>query len=102
MSDKLSLKHRRALELLLEPGIRELREKYRRTVNRTKLKKWMEDGEPYEEIDEIGTYNHFTSKLEHSQTSIYRTSLEFPDKTHKNDVSSIKKGPAGKLIDVFD
>ncbi|PKY38669.1 hypothetical protein RhiirA4_451696 [Rhizophagus irregularis] len=46
-----------------------------------------------EEISEIlGTYNHFASKLEHLQTSIYQTSIEFPDGACKNDVLSIKKG----------
>ncbi|GES75745.1 hypothetical protein RCL_jg12871.t2 [Rhizophagus clarus] len=58
----------------------------------------MEDREPYEEIDEIlGIYNHFTSKLKHSQTFIYRISLEFPDKTCKNYLSSIKRGTAGTV-----
>ncbi|CAI2189696.1 15917_t:CDS:2, partial [Funneliformis geosporum] len=69
MSTKLTPKHRRALEILLELGIKELlQERSRRAFNRTLLKKTL-------------------------QTYIYRTSLEFPD--NKNDVSSIKKGSAG-------
>ncbi|RIA93761.1 hypothetical protein C1645_818947 [Glomus cerebriforme] len=99
MSDKLSSEHRRALEILLEPGIKELlKERSRKAFNRVKLKEWIEAGEPYEEIDEIlGTYNYFANKLEHLQTSIYRTSLEFPDGAHKNGVSSIKRESEGTV-----
>src|SRR5688572_2357335 len=62
MSDELLvLRHKRALELLQEPGQKEYsEERVKKSLNITALKKWEEAGEPFEEDDEIlGIYNHF-------------------------------------------
>jgi hypothetical protein len=71
MSDEqLALQqHKRALEILQEPGQKKYTEELaRKSFNITALKEWEEAGEPFEEDDEIlGIYNH----LEYDRISIY-------------------------------
>jgi hypothetical protein len=59
MSDEL-LAHKRALEILQQPGKREhLRERAKKHINITELNKRQEVGEPFEEDDEaLGIYSH--------------------------------------------
>lgn len=56
MDELRAIRHKRALELLEEPGMREL---FRKNFNSTAYRKWVEVGRPTEEDEEIlGIYNH--------------------------------------------
>jgi len=70
--NKLPPENQRALEILLKPGMKEyMKECARKGIDKAKLKKWLEDGAPYEEDDEIsGIFSHLTSKLERFKTSV--------------------------------
>jgi hypothetical protein len=56
MDELRALRHKRALELLEKPGMRDL---FRKNFNFTAYKEWEEAGKPFEEDEEIlGIYNH--------------------------------------------
>ncbi|CAB4378650.1 unnamed protein product [Rhizophagus irregularis] len=64
MSDnKLPPENQRLLEILLEPGMREyMRESARKAFDIPKLKKWLEDGAPYEEEEEALVYREYKER----------------------------------------
>ncbi|RGB30329.1 hypothetical protein C1646_765507 [Rhizophagus diaphanus] len=66
----LTLRHKRALELLQKLGKKEhLEECAKKSFNLTALKEWEEDGEPFEDDDEVLAF------IEYKESKAYKNGV---------------------------